>query len=311
MDRFDKFTDHARAVLALAQDEAQRFRHPYIGTEHLLLGLLRVDDCLATRVLRNLRAEPSKVRTAVEFIIGRGDLPIVGEVGLTPRAKRVIELAIDEARRMDHHYIGTEHLLLGLVREGQGIAAGVLESLGVNLDTGRPEVIRLLADTASADLSGTHDGPIMAVPAPLPVDEATRVLEVSRWYVDIGASPLRRVVGIGQVARDAGVSVELIALEIREAGCVLYWKAHPDRERPLGEPQFVVSDDARTEYGVRPAGWTGNGREMKGEALVVPGPPEEATTMRVELTGFAARHFPPMGSEDVRGAWRFEFAMRA
>src|SRR5450830_895955 len=150
MDRFDKFTDHARAVLTLAQDEAQRFRHPYIGTEHLLLGMLRVDDCLATRVLRNLGAEPSRVRTAVEFIIGRGELPIVGEVGLTPWAKRVIELAIDEARRMDHHYIGTEHLLLGLVREGEGIAAGVLESLRVNLDNVRHEVIRVLSQSSSA-----------------------------------------------------------------------------------------------------------------------------------------------------------------
>ena len=89
------------------------------------------------------------------------------------------------------------------------------------------------------------------VPAPIPVDEANRTLELSRWYVDIGASPLRRVVGIGQVAVDAGVSVELIALEIREAGCVLYWRAHPDQERPLGEPQFVMSDDARTEYRVQ------------------------------------------------------------
>jgi len=290
MDRFDKFTDHARAVLTLAQDEAQRFRHPYIGTEHLLLGMLRVDDCLAARVLRNLGAEPSKVRTAVEFIIGRGDLPIVGEVGLTPWAKRVIELAIDEARRMDHHYIGTEHLLLGLVREGEGIAAGVLESLRVNLDKVRHEVIRLLAETSSADPSGTH--------------------EVSRWHADIGASPLRRVIGIGQVARDAGVLVELIALEIRGAGCVLHWKAHPDQERPLGEPQFAVNDDARTDYDVRPAGCTGSGRQLKGEALVVPGPPEEATTMRVELTGFAAPRFPPMGSEDVRGTWHFEFAIR-
>ena len=120
MDRFDKFTDRARKVLTLAQAEAQRFNHSYIGTEHLLLGLLRVDDGLATRVLRNLGAEPSKVRTAVEFLIGRGDRPVVGEVGLTPRAKRVIELAIDEARRLGHSYIDTEHLLLGLVGKVRG-----------------------------------------------------------------------------------------------------------------------------------------------------------------------------------------------
>jgi hypothetical protein len=106
--------------------------------------------------------------------------------------------------------------------------------------------------------------------------------------------------------------VELIALEIREAGCVLYWRANPDQERPLGEPQYVVSDDAETQYSAHPAGWSGSGREMKGEALVVPGPPEDATMMRVELTGFVAQRFPHRGgSDDVRGAWRFDFALRS
>jgi ATP-dependent Clp protease ATP-binding subunit ClpC len=150
MDHFDKFTDRARKVLTLAQDEAQRFNHNYIGTEHLLLGLVREGDGVAARVLENLNVELPKVRTAVEFIIGRGDRPVVGEVGLTPRAKRVIELAIDEARRLGHNYVGTEHLLLGLVREGEGIAAGVLESLGVSLDKVRHEVIRVLSQSSSA-----------------------------------------------------------------------------------------------------------------------------------------------------------------
>ena len=150
MDRFDKFTDRARKVLTLAQDEAQRFNHNYIGTEHLLLGLVREGEGVAARVLENMNVELAKVRTAVEFIIGRGDRPVVGEVGLTPRAKRVIELAIDEARRLGHNYIGTEHLLLGLVREGEGIAAGVLESLGVNLDKVRHEVIRVLSQSSAA-----------------------------------------------------------------------------------------------------------------------------------------------------------------
>jgi len=149
MDRFDKFTDRARKVLTLAQDEAQRFNHNYIGTEHLLLGLVREGEGVAARVLENMNVELSKVRTAVEFIIGRGDRPVVGEVGLTPRAKRVIELAIDEARRLGHNYIGTEHLLLGLVREGEGIAAGVLESLGVNLDKVRHQVIHVLSQSTA------------------------------------------------------------------------------------------------------------------------------------------------------------------
>ena len=159
MDRFDKFTDRARKVLTLAQDEAQRFNHNYIGTEHLLLGLVREGEGVAARVLENMNVELSKVRTAVEFIIGRGDRPVVGEVGLTPRAKRVIELAIDEARRLGHNYIGTEHLLLGLVREGEGIAAGVLESLGVNLDKVRHQVIHVLSQSSSTAPPRRRSGP--------------------------------------------------------------------------------------------------------------------------------------------------------
>ncbi len=146
-DRFDKFTERARRVLTLAQEEAQRFNHNYIGTEHLLLGLVREGDGVAAKVLSNLGVELSKVRSAVEFIIGRGDQKTVGEIGLTPRAKKVIELAVDEARRLNHHYIGTEHLLLGLVREGEGIAASVLESLGVNLEKVRAETTRILSQS--------------------------------------------------------------------------------------------------------------------------------------------------------------------
>src|SRR5204862_353953 len=111
-DRFDKFTERARKALNLAQEEARRFRHNYIGTEHLLLGLVRLGEGVAVKVLSNLGVELEKVRSAVEFICGRGERIVLGEIGLTPRAKKVVELAVDEARRLNHHYIGTEHLLL-------------------------------------------------------------------------------------------------------------------------------------------------------------------------------------------------------
>src|SRR3954453_11300109 len=143
-DRFDKFTERARKVLSLAQEEAQRFQHNYIGTEHLLLGLVREGEGIAAKVLSNLGVELNKVRSAVEFIIGRGDRMVIGDISLTPRAKKVIELSVEEARRLNHNHIGTEHLLLGLVREGEGIAAGVLESLGVSLDKVRNQVIYVL-----------------------------------------------------------------------------------------------------------------------------------------------------------------------
>ncbi len=151
--RFEKFSERARRVLSLAQEEAQRFNHNYIGTEHILLGLVRETEGVAARVLSGLGVDLSKVRSAVEFIIGRGEKPAQGEIGLTPRAKKVVELAVDEARRMNHTYIGTEHLLIGLLREGEGVAAGVLESLGVTLEKVRTETHRILSNSSSSSSS--------------------------------------------------------------------------------------------------------------------------------------------------------------
>ena len=156
--RFEKFSERARRVLSLAQEEAQRFNHNYIGTEHILLGLVRETEGVAARVLSGLGVELTKVRSAVEFIIGRGEKPTQGEIGLTPRAKKVVELAVDEARRMNHTYIGTEHLLIGLLREGEGVAAGVLESLGVTLDKVRTETHRILSNSAPSGSQGTRTG---------------------------------------------------------------------------------------------------------------------------------------------------------
>jgi ATP-dependent Clp protease ATP-binding subunit ClpA len=143
-DKFNRFTERARKVLSLAQEEAQRFKHNYIGTEHLLLGLIREGEGVGAKVLRDLGVELHRAQSTVEFIIGRGDRIVLGEIGLTPRAKKVIEYAVDEARRLNHQYIGTEHLLLGLLREGEGIAAGVLESLGVNLEQARRQTLAVL-----------------------------------------------------------------------------------------------------------------------------------------------------------------------
>ena len=156
--RFDKFTERARKVLALAQEEAQRFNHSYISTEHILLGITSEGSGVATKVLQNLGVELDKIRTAVEFVIGRGESKSQGEVGLTPRAKKVIELAVDEARHLNHNYIGTEHLLLGLLREGEGVASGVLESLGVSLEKARAEVLRFLSESLPQSKAGAGAG---------------------------------------------------------------------------------------------------------------------------------------------------------
>ena len=143
-DTFEKFTNRARIVMTLAQDEAQRLGHNYMGTEHLLLGLVREGEGVGALALIALGVSLDDARAAVLHIIGHGDRIVAGEISLTPRTKKVIELAVDEARRMGHHYIGTEHLLLGLLREGEGIACGVLESLGVNLERARGVIIETL-----------------------------------------------------------------------------------------------------------------------------------------------------------------------
>jgi ATP-dependent Clp protease ATP-binding subunit ClpC len=149
-NRFDKFTERARKALSLSQEEAQRLQHNYIGTEHLLLGLIREDEGVAAKVLLNLGVRLDEARQNIAAIIGRGDQAVPGSIGLTPRAKKVIELAVDEARKMNHHAIGTEHILLGLVREGEGIAAHTIESMGVSLTRVREETLRVLKQARPA-----------------------------------------------------------------------------------------------------------------------------------------------------------------
>lgn len=166
-DRFDRFTKRARNVLNFSQEEARSFQHNYIGTEHLLLGLIREGGGVAAQVLNNLGVEANQVRQAIEAIIGHGDHPVSGMVGLTPRSKKVIEHAVDEARRFDHHYIGTEHLLLGLLREKEGVAAYVLDSLNVNFEETRQAIIQLLNQLQQDEVSASP---------PVPPEEASRLL---------------------------------------------------------------------------------------------------------------------------------------
>jgi ATP-dependent Clp protease ATP-binding subunit ClpC len=142
---FGRYSERAQRVIVLAQEEARRLNYNYVGTEHLLLGLIREGSGIAAKALQNLGIDLDQVRAEVEKIIGRGNGPVSGEIGYTPRAKKVVmELAIDEARQLGHSYVGTEHILLGLIREGEGVAARVLENMGADLERVRKEVIKLL-----------------------------------------------------------------------------------------------------------------------------------------------------------------------
>lgn len=165
-DRFERFTVPVRRVLVAAQEEAQRLQHNYLGTEHLLLGLLREDESVAAHVLRNLNVKLDAARERVELIVGKGDRLVTGEVGFTKRAKKVIELAVEEAQRLRHGYVGTEHLLLGLVREGEGVAATVLRKLGADLSSVRAETIEVLYKGAKA-----------SPPPPIPEQAASLLAE--------------------------------------------------------------------------------------------------------------------------------------
>ncbi|MBS4031129.1 MAG: ATP-dependent Clp protease ATP-binding subunit [Clostridiales bacterium] len=143
---FGRFTERAQKVLVLAQEEARRFHHTFVGTEHILLGLVREGEGIAAKVLLSLGVELDSVRSEIEKLIGKGDQRSVPQgVNYTPRAKKVIELAIEEGQNLGHNYVGTEHLLLGLIREGEGIAAQVLTNLGVDLARGRKSVLSLLS----------------------------------------------------------------------------------------------------------------------------------------------------------------------
>jgi ATP-dependent Clp protease ATP-binding subunit ClpA len=181
---FERFNDRTKKVLAYAQEEAIRFKHNYIGTEHLLLGLVREGESVAANVLNSLGVELSKVRTAVEFIIGPGDAANMpsspSEITLSPRTKKVIELAIDEARKLNHRHVGPEHLLLGLVREGQGIASGVIESLGVTLAKVRQQVLATIGKEAPEPTTNVYSNVlIQSGPFDLLDDAAKRVLSLA------------------------------------------------------------------------------------------------------------------------------------
>jgi ATP-dependent Clp protease ATP-binding subunit ClpC len=156
---FNKFTERARKVILLAKEEAKRFNHDYIGTEHILLGLIREGEGVAAAVLQKLGLSPEKIRLEVEKLVQSGPSTMVsGDIPFTPKAKKVIELAMEEARSLGHNYIGTEHLLLGLIREGEGVASQVLMNLGLDLNRVRNEVITLLGSSSPAPAGSTGTG---------------------------------------------------------------------------------------------------------------------------------------------------------
>src|SRR6187431_3578735 len=157
-DLFERFTERARQVVVLAQDEARALKHNYIGTEHILLGLLREEEGLAARVLESLDITVEEVRAQVARIVGQGDEVTTGQIPFTPRAKKVLELALREALSLGHNYIGTEHILLGLVRENEGVAARILLDFDADAEKIRNEIIRMLSGPGRRQQGGGAPG---------------------------------------------------------------------------------------------------------------------------------------------------------
>jgi ATP-dependent Clp protease ATP-binding subunit ClpA len=211
---FERFTDRSRRVVALAQEEARMLNHGYVGTEHLLLGLIQEGEGHAARALESLGVSLDAVRQQVEEIIGRGQQPPSAHVPFTPRAKKVLELSLRESLQLGHNYIGTEHILLGLLREGDGVAAQVLVRLGADLDRVREQVIRLLHGYQGQDMPVTGSELGERAPAGPPGDALAwagaldrRLTALERWVsMEPDLEDLDRE--IAQVRRDKEAAVD-------------------------------------------------------------------------------------------------------
>ncbi len=205
---FERFTDRARRVVVLAQEEARELDHNYIGTEHLLLGLIHEGEGVAAKALESLGISLEAVRQQVEEIIGRGEDQPSGHIPFTPRAKKVLELSLRESQQLGHNYIGTEHILLGLIREGEGVAAQVLVRLGADLNRVREQVLQLLRTHAQeagteGEAGGGLTGPgpeVRIVGSPAQLAEIIARLR----SIDGRLAAVERHLGIGQADPEAG-----------------------------------------------------------------------------------------------------------
>lgn len=226
----------------------------------------------------------NKVRIAVEFILGHGDRPIVGEIGLTTRAKRVIELSIDETRRMGHHYVGSEHLLVGMVHEGEGIAAGVLQSLGVTLESARTAVLRAHAAGQSEDGSV---GVEQAAPVPAPTREDR-----------LDAGDLERVLPVSLSADDATDHIELSAIEVRVQGLIAIWAMRPlDGASSARGTLLAVRDDQETTYGAETISTEVIGQRIFGRTLIVPRPDASVGSLVIRFVRIPQRRLGPTSTD--------------
>jgi hypothetical protein len=267
-------------VVVLAQEEARLLNHDYIGTEHILLGLIQEGDGVAARALQSLGISLDAVRARVEDIIGRGDEQSPSHIPFTPRAKKVLELSLREALQLGHNYIGTEHILLGLIREGEGVAAQVLVELGGDLERVRQEVKRILgtAGPVPGEQAGRSGQPPIAMVAGGP-----------GAYQELAPAELVRVVPLArEVVRHRGYRLVLVALEIWSGWIDLRYALLPE-DPPTAPPMpevdldWRVTDAAGMEYELAGAASSG-GRLLRLHQLTFrPGLAEDAGSLTLTV----------------------------
>jgi ATP-dependent Clp protease ATP-binding subunit ClpA len=233
---FERFTDRARRVIVLAQEEARLLNHNYIGTEHLLLGLAHEGQGVAAKALELLGIRLEALRSQVQEIIGRGQQGPTGHIPFTPRAKKVLELSLRESKQLGHNYIGTEHLLLGLIREGEGVAAQVLVKLGGDLPRVRQQVVQLLSGSVGAEAAAGTGLVHVTVPEDLREVEE-RLAQVRRQKeAAIDAEDFERATALRDQERQL---LERLAERERE------WRAGVDLEAVVGENQRLSGEVQR------------------------------------------------------------------
>jgi hypothetical protein len=281
---FERFTDRARRVVVLAQEEARHLNHNYIGTEHILLGLIHEGDGVAAKALESLGISLEAVRGEVTAIVGRGAEAPSSHIPFTPRAKKVLELSLREALALGHNYIGTEHILLGLIHEGEGVAAQVLVKLGASFDRVRQTVVQLLAGY----VGGRQAEQVAGMPSRISQQQVMAMVAGGPGvYQEEEPAELERVVPLArQVYRGQGLRVVLISLEIWSGWLDLRFVLLP--EEPSGPAYFPglvwrVSDDAGTDY--ETMGMAHGGARLLHIIQVSfrPAPPEGAGTLTLTL----------------------------
>jgi Clp amino terminal domain, pathogenicity island component len=279
---FERFTDRARRVVVLAQEEARLLDHGYIGTEHILLGLIQEGEGVAARALESLDISLDTVRQEVVAIIGHGDDKPGGHIPFTPRAKKVLELSLREALALGHNYIGTEHILLGLVREGQGVAAQVLAKLGGSLDRVRQAVVVALA--GAAGVGPPEQAARIAQPPTVMVTGGPGVFQEQEPAELVRVVPLAR-----EVHRGYGHRTVLISLEVWSGWLDVRFALLPE-DPPAAPPVadvvlgWQVADDLGTAYELTGLATSGGRRLRIHQLGFQPAPPAAASTLTLTAT---------------------------